>query len=607
MPNYQSTRQPVAQQKNVNYLSKDFDSIKRDLIDYLRRYYPDDYQDFNEASGGMAIVELLAYLGDAMSFFIDRQVNEGFIDRAIEPENIFSLAQNLGYRPRFSTPAIVNLSLSATFTDSTSASTAFSLKKGSKVVTNFEPAIQFETLVDADFSRPENRVTTKLSETTTQYSITSVSAMAGSTRVFTFNVGSQSIPFLTVQLPDREISEIVSVTSSNNKEYFQVDNLAQGSIFTGFKNSTSSSASAEYILQYKKIPYRFITQIDADGQTSLVFGGGTTDLEDSELIPNPEDFVLPASLRGSPSGFSPAVVDSSNFLKTKGLGYAPRDELIDIKYRFGGGLDTNVGPRTLKRFVSRIIQFGDQNFINNNQTVADDVLASLLVENVEQASGGSDTETNTSIKENAAAFFNSQNRAVTLQDYQVRIMSMPSEFGSVYRSYARKDPANALGVELICISRNAQGFLEQPAGVLKNNIETYLNRFKSFSDTVKITDGKICNIGVDFTIVPEPTVNNNDALLDCFILLRGLLITENTNFGGILTVSNFMSRLQALEKIRSVVNLEFTNIFEDDGTRTYSSFDFDIKANTQSGILYFPEDVCWELKYPNFDIVGRTA
>ena len=68
-----------------------------------------------------------------------------------------------------------------------------------------------------------------------------------------------------------------------------------------------------------------------------------------------------------------------------------------------------------------------------------------------------------------------------------------------------------------------------------------------------------------------------------------------------------MSRLQALEKIRSVVNLEFTNIFQDDGTRTYSSFDFDIKANTQSGILYFPEDVCWELKYPNFDIVGRTA
>ena len=187
MPNYQSTRQPVAQQKNVNYLSKDFDSIKRDLVDYLRRYYPDDYQDFNEASGGMAIVELLAYLGDAMSFFIDRQVNEGFIDRAIEPENIYSLAQNLGYRPKFSTPSIVNLSISATFTDSTSASTAFTLKKGSKVVTNFEPAVQFETLVDADFSRPENRVTTKLSETTTQYSITSVSAMAGSTRVFTFN------------------------------------------------------------------------------------------------------------------------------------------------------------------------------------------------------------------------------------------------------------------------------------------------------------------------------------------------------------------------------------------------------------------------------------
>jgi len=604
--NYQSTRQGTKQVADVNYLSKDFDSIKSDLIDYLRRYFPDDYQDFNEASGGMAILELLAYIGDSMSFYIDRQVNEGFIERALEEKNVFSLAQNLGYQPKFSRPAVVNVSISAVFNNSTSSNSVFTLKKGSKVVTNFEPAVQFETLVDADFSRPENRVTDRINATQTQYSITSISAIAGSTRTFSYRAGA-AVPFLKLTMPDTEITEIVSVTSSDGKEYFHVDNLSQGSVFTGNVNTDSSSADASNVLQYRKIPYRYTTSIGADGTTSIVFGSGTTDLEDSELIPNPEDYVLPPSLRGAPSGFAPSVVDSSNFLKTKGLGYAPRDVNIDIKYRFGGGTDTNVGPRTLDRFVSRIISFNDSNFLTASAAEANTILGSLLVENVEQATGGADAENRTSIKQNALQYFNSQNRAVTLQDYQVRVLSMPPEFGSVFRSYARKDPHNALGVELITIARNAQGFLIPTTGVLKNNIETYISRFKSFSDTVKITDGRICNIGVDFTILPMPDINANDALVDCFIALRRIFITENTNFGSTLVIQNYVARLQTLEKVRSVVNFKITNKNTNEDNRSYNSFDLDIQANTKNAILSFPEDVCWELKYPNFDIVGRTA
>lgn len=605
MPNYQSTRAVSKQKANINYLSKDFDSIKRDLIDYLQRYFPDDYQDFNEASGGMAIIDLLAYVGDMMSFYIDRQVNEGFLDRAVERKNIFSLAQNLGYQPKFARGAVVNLSISAVFNDTTSGDSTFILKKGSKVVSSFEPPVQFETLVDADFSNSANRVTTKLSSNTTQYSITSISAAAGSTRTFSYRAGAQAIPFLKISMPDNDITEVVSVTASDGKEYFQVDNLAQGSIFTGYKNTTSTSSDVEYILQYKKIPYRFTTEVSNNGKTSIIFGGGTTDIEDSEMIPNPEDFVLPPSLRGSPSGFSPAVVDSSNFLKTKGLGYAPRDVNLDVKYRYGGGIETNVGPRTLNRFVSRIIQFATPEYANNNPQITTDILSTLTVSNVEQASGGSEAEDNTAIRQNALQYFNSQNRAVTLQDYQVRMLSMPSDYGAVFRSYARKDPNNSLGVELISISRNALGHLSEPAGALKNNIETYLRQFKSFSDTVRITNGIIANIGIDFTILPESDSNLNDALLDCFILLRGLFIIENTNFNATVVASEYVSRLQSLNKVRSVVDFKFTNKFINEDSRAYSQYRFDIQANTQSGILSFPEDVCWELKYPNFDIVGR--
>ena len=129
--------------RDINYLSKDFDSIKADLIDYVKRYFPNDWRDFNDASGGMAILEMMAYVGDILSFNIDRQVNEAYINRAVEAKNIVSLSENFGYKPRNNTPAVVNLAVSADFTSTTSGDSLCKLKKGAKVFTNFEPIVPF--------------------------------------------------------------------------------------------------------------------------------------------------------------------------------------------------------------------------------------------------------------------------------------------------------------------------------------------------------------------------------------------------------------------------------------------------------------------------------
>ena len=280
---------------------------------------------------------------------------------------------------------------------------------------------------------------------------------------------------------------------------------------------------------------------------------------------------------------------------------------MDIKYRYGGGNATNIGPRTLDTFVSRIVSFKTAGYANSEPLIAQTVLGTLSVSNINQATGGADRETRTAIRQNALQYFNSQNRAVTLEDYQVRVLSMPTEFGSVFRSYARKDPNNILGVELITLARNSSGALTLPTGALQNNMETYLKQFKSFSDTVRITGGRICNIGINFNVVPNQDFNVNDALLDCFILLKRMFILENTNFGSTIVLSNFMSRLQALSKVRSVVDFKIVNKFGVMDGNTYSGYQCNIPANTENGIVYFPEDTCWELKYPNFDIVGRTS
>ena len=596
---------PVTSNRDINYLSKDFDSIKADLMDYVKRHFPSDWRDFNDASGGMALLELIAYVGDILSFNIDRQVNEAYINRAVELKNIVSLAQNFGYKPKNNTPAVVNLSLSADLTESTSAETLFTLKKGTTVLTNYEPVVSFETLSDVDFSNPNNRIVNSNGGTTT-VSVSGVSAVAGISKIFRYRA-NDPVKFLKITLPDTNVNEIMSVSASDGSEYFEVDNLARDTIFVGDVNTDSSSGDAAYIMRLKRVPKRFVVERDPTGLTSVRFGPGVLMESDADVIPNPNDFVLPPTLRGSPSGFAPAAIDSTNFLKTKSLGVAPQNTDIVINYRSGGGVATNVGPNTLTRIISKQLVFATPNLESLSSTVTTNISNSLASSNGEQASGGEQAETVSSIRENAVYNMGSQLRCVTLQDYQARIMAMPSQFGSVFRSFVRKDPNNSMGVELFIITRNSSQQLTLSSGVIRNNIETYIKNFKSFSDTIKISNGRIVNIGVNFTIVPKQDVNAQEALMECIFVLQRLFDTTRTNFNDSIIIPDIQARLQSLKKIRSVPELKIVNKIATAGTRTYSGVEFDINANTSSGILKLPMDAVWELKYPNFDIIGRTA
>ena len=538
--------------RDINYLSKDFDSIKSDLVDYVKRHFPNEWRDFNDASGGMAILELMAYVGDVLSFNIDRQVNEAYINRAVETKNIVSLAENFGYKPRNNTAAIVTLAVSADFNTATIGTEYCKLKKGAKVFTNFEPIVPFEILTDVDFSQPAGRIINPDLAGTTTVSISSVSAAAGITKTFSHQV-NDAIKFLKITLPDRNINEVVSVSATDGAEYFEVDSLAQDTIFIGEINGdASTSGDAAYVLKIKRVPKRYVIEREPNGLTSVRFGPGILTESDAEIIPNPNDFVLPPSLRGSPSGFAASTIDSTNFLKTQSLGVAPRNTTMVVTYRQGGGVNGNVGPRTITRFVEKELQFITPNYQNNNPVKSRNIFDSISCSNGEQASGGEEGESIASVKINAINNMSSQMRCVTLQDYQVRIMSMPSQFGSVFRSFARKDPNNNLGVELFLVTRNSVGQLTTPNGIIKNNIEKYIRQFKSFSDSVKFTSGRIINIAIEFTIVPTPDANFAEALMDSILLLQRQFDTARTNFNDTIVISQIISLLQAQKTVLSI-------------------------------------------------------
>lgn len=593
--------------RDINYLSKDFDSIKLDLLNYLKKYFPNSIQDFNDASGGMAIIDLMAYISDVLNFQMDRSVNESFVSRAVERKNIIALADMYGYKTKTVVPATAYMTLSATFQNTISADTIFTLKKGSRVTSSVEPA-NFELIDDADFSNEENRSFIENDGVYTTYALSGVRAVAGRTKTFKYQVGNQPRPFLSVTLPDRSISEITSVISSDGTEFYEVDNLATDVVMIGDSNVSDNSDNAENILKIKKVPNRFVMEREPDGTLSLRFGSGDSTVEDSELIPNPDDFVLPPKLRGSVSGFTPESVDSTNFLSTKSLGNRPApNSIITVQYRVGGGVDTNVGADVLTNFVEKRVSFNNSTATDTYPNETKVIQDSIRINNTMAAFGGEEAETNASIRQNAINSINSQNRCITLADYKIRAMSMPSEFGKPFRVIAKKDPYKNSGIALYLVSRNNEGKLQETSGLLKNNLETYLKPFKGVTDSIRIDDGNILNFGVNFSIFPSAGFNQQQSLVKAIYVINNFFDIRKMDFGISISLSDLLRNIQNLDEVAAVPYMKIVNLTGTVDGREYSSYSENIDSITKNNIMYFKPNVIPELRYMNFDIQGSIA
>src|SRR3990167_9476675 len=87
----------TTKERNIRHLSRDFESLKRDLIEHIRIHFPDSYNDFNESSIGVMLLELIAFTGDSLHFYLDKQFQETFIESAKQTKNILKHARQLGF------------------------------------------------------------------------------------------------------------------------------------------------------------------------------------------------------------------------------------------------------------------------------------------------------------------------------------------------------------------------------------------------------------------------------------------------------------------------------------------------------------------------------
>lgn len=413
----------MANSKTVQYLNKDFDSLKAQLINFAQTYYPNTYNDFSETSPGMMLIEMASYVGDILSFYIDNQIQENFLQFAKQRKNLLAQAYTYGYQPKVTKAASVILSVYQIVPSTLTSGQyepdfnyALILEEGSRISSNLDSNIQFYINEKLDFSKSTINSETEISVYSTdiyqnpQFYLLKkqVKATAGTLTTTTFTFGNPE-RYPTVDILDTNIIEIINVTDSNNNKWYEVPYLAQDTIFEPVVNTAQNNPNLSqyndtvpYLLKLKKVPRRFITRFKTNNQLQLQFGPGISSGADEEIIPNSDNIGL-----GLPYGVDKMTTafDPSNFLYTQTYGLAPSNTTLNITYLKGGGVSSNAPVNSLTINSDVSTSFSG---VNLDNTLSTTVLNSLAFNNEEAASGGGDGDTNEQIRQNALSSFPTQ-------------------------------------------------------------------------------------------------------------------------------------------------------------------------------------------------------
>jgi hypothetical protein len=618
----------------VQYLNKDFNTLKAQLINFSKVYYPNTYNDFSEASPGLMLIELASYVGDVLSFYLDNQIQENFLQFAKQKKNLLALAYNFGYIPKVTTASTVLLDIYQIIPSTFSSgeyepdfSYSLIIEEGTQVQSNINSSISFYVPEKIDFSKSGSYSSTEISI----YSLDNfnnpnfyllkkqVKAFSGAVNTTSFDFNNTE-RFSTVTITNDNIISIIDVIDSEGNKWYEVPYLAQDTIFEPTENIAQNNPTLSqyndtvpFLLKLKKVPRRFVSRFKTNNTLELQFGPGVSSGADEEIIPNSDNIGL-----GLPYGVDKMTTafDPSNFLYTQTYGLAPQNITLNINYLVGGGAESNSSSNTLTKKIS-----GNTVFVGSNldPVLSTLVLNSLAFDNEFPAIGGGDGDSNEELRLNTLASYPTQLRAITKEDYITRALSLPSKFGTISKAYVNQDLSiqnnfstdliatqNPNAISLYILSKDLNNTLSQSNLALKQNLKTYLSQYRMITDAINIKDAFIINIGINFDIIIRPNFNNKAVINNCILTLQNYFNVDKWKINQPIVLSNIYTLLDKVDGVQTVENIDIIN--KSGTSNGYSQYSYDIKGATINNIIYPSLDPSiFEIKFPETDIQGRIV
>lgn len=602
--------------RNITYLNKNFDNFRGSLKDFAKTYFPSSYNDFSDASVGMMYMEMASYVGDVLSFYLDTQFQENLLLYTKEKENILAMAYTLGYRPKMSYASTTTIDI-------------YQLIPSKTVLGVSTPDWNYGLLIPAN--------TSVLSSSTNQKFLTtdvvdftdelaeisvynsayflakkSVSIISGELKSTAFTFGSP-VKFNSITITDDKILQILSITSNDIANYYEVPYLAQETIINKTTNTNFLNDGIPYLLSYKKVPNRFVTRFQADGSLKIQFGAGTSNKTDSTILPTPDNtsLGLVSTISNLENNYNKAAI-----FFAKEYGTAPSNGTLTVNYIVGGGVASNVPANDITRLGVTL----DTTYFPGGITILDPfyatIISNVIINNPNPAAGGKDGDNVDEIRLNTLSSFSAQDRAVTKEDYITRALSMPSEFGSVAKAYIIQDALvssnsstdslldnNPLSLSLYILGYDSDSHLTTASTILKTNLKNYIQNYRMVTDAINIKNAFVINISLNFDISVIPGFNNKEVLTGCLKELQDFFSIDKWQINQPIKLSEVYATLLKIKGVQSVLKVEIVN--KQGGN--YSQFGYDIAGATKNSIVYPSLDPSiFEIKYPASDIQGRV-
>jgi len=614
----------------VNYLSRDFTSIREDLINYLKTFFPEQWQDFNVTSPGMALVELNAYVGDLLSYATDKKFNELFIDGVQERRSAYRLAKTKGYKPPGVRPAITLAEIIIEVPPTANGPDTSYLPVYRPDMKVKGAGQTFGTVNEIDFSSDfsedgiANRTITPIlngNQDLIRYRILKREKVkAGVTKIFKVEItANQAKPFFQIELPDKNVLEVIDVIAIDSLgiertpsftefndfdlKYYEVEDLPENKVF--LEDDTVDGVNGVKTGRYVEVKRRFEKDFLSDGSCVLTFGGGEEDVDAYEAYIDSLTNVIACP--------DSNALDVSDVLNNTALGLQVMpNTTIFIKYKAGGGPLSNVGSNVLNSVSN--IQSQSQ---GANQTLVQGVVSSTRANNPVPAIGGVGLPSVEEVKSYIGANHAAQNRTVILDDYVSRAFQIPGKFGAPFRVFAKVEDNK---VKFYILTQDGAGKLVAAStSVIKQNLQRYLVPYRMINDYVEINDGKIVNLQIEADLFVDKTFNASEVKSQAINAIKDYFDVSKWQMNQNIYISQLTDFLRDIPGIINVVDIRVFNLEGGEYSNTvHSQANFNRTQDPNTGVFrtqfgYLDNAIIgtpismFEIRLPERDIKIRTA
>ena len=594
-------------EKKINYLARDFQSIKSELIKFSNQYYPELADDYNDSSVGSWFIDLMSAIGDDLSYHTDRMYQETNINSANMRSTVLNIARTNGLKVPGPKASMAEVRISCVLpVDSKNISLpdwryAPIVARGAVVSAG---NYNFEIQEDVDFGEQFNKdgfsnrtiVPSRNSNgNITGYTVSKTAiVMNGSSKVYKKVLSESDIyPFMEVILPEQNVMNIESIIFKETSNYSNTP-----SIYEYYIDEEQYRISEESVKTYRFFECDSLADQWRFGTETNIDNGVVKDIYNPEVYEDYSD--LPGNTNNSTSifryyrgkwkpltqkfiteytdnGYMKIIFGSgiaydevpagqtkyadyiaSKIINNDMLGVLPKAGwTMYILYRVGGGISTNLGPGSINTLGMSSISFKSSTGMTASQKGS--VVTSMQVSNISTAIAGKDAPSTEEVKYLVKYNTGAQNRCVTVKDYKVRLMEMPPKYGAPFRNTVIESNNK---IEMSLLGLDSLGKLDSalPQTLVENILE-YMTHYKSINDYLEIKSGKIYNIGISADIFVDKNYTTSDVISNVITKIKEYFDVENHDMGDDIFIGDLQKEIMLIDGVISVIEIRVYNIF----------------------------------------------